>query len=82
MSKGQTSRLTKQHKSSGGATGIFGEDAQVHDKNGLHLSDNEIVSCDNYTGSCCCCKYKEDHYCLFRSVYIKNMDIKTCKYWR
>ena len=32
MSKGQTSRLTDQHISSGGATGIFGEDAQVHDK--------------------------------------------------
>lgn len=33
MSKGQTTRLTNQHKSSGGATGIFGEEAQVHDKN-------------------------------------------------
>jgi len=32
MSKGQTSRLTSQHVSSGGATGIFGEDAQEHDK--------------------------------------------------
>lgn len=32
MSKGQTGRLTDQHISSGGATGIFGEDAQVHDK--------------------------------------------------
>ena len=31
MSKGQTKRLTKQHISTGGATGIFGEDAQVHD---------------------------------------------------
>lgn len=32
MSKGQTGRLTSQHVSSGGATGIFGEDAQEHDK--------------------------------------------------
>src|SRR5579883_1302299 len=32
MSKRQTRRLTNQHKSSGGASGIFGEDAQVHDK--------------------------------------------------
>jgi len=32
MSKGQTTRLTKQQLSSGGAGGIFGEDAQVHDK--------------------------------------------------
>lgn len=32
MSKGQTRRLTNQHVSSGGASGIFGEDAQVHDR--------------------------------------------------
>ncbi len=32
MSKGQAKRLTKQHISSGGASGIFGEDAQVHDQ--------------------------------------------------
>lgn len=32
MSKRQTKRLTDQHISSGGASGIFGEDAQVHDK--------------------------------------------------
>ena len=32
MSKGQTRRLTKQHVSSGGASGIFGEKAQVHDR--------------------------------------------------
>ncbi|HMD76321.1 MAG TPA: EcoRI family type II restriction endonuclease [Terracidiphilus sp.] len=32
MSKGQTGRLTKQHVSSGGASGIFGENAQVHDQ--------------------------------------------------
>ena len=33
MSKGQTRRLTKQHISSGGASGIFGEVwAQVHDQ--------------------------------------------------
>lgn len=32
MSKRQTGRLTNQHISSGGASGIFGEDAQVHDK--------------------------------------------------
>lgn len=31
MSKGQTRRLTKQHILSGGASGIFGEDAIVHD---------------------------------------------------
>ena len=31
MSKGQSDRLTKQHISSGGASGIFGEDAQIHD---------------------------------------------------
>jgi len=31
MSKGQTKRLTEQHISSGGASGIFGEDAQVHE---------------------------------------------------
>ena len=32
MSKGQTRQLTKQHISSGGASGIFGEDAQAHDQ--------------------------------------------------
>lgn len=32
MSKRQTGRLTDQHISTGGATGIFGEDAQTHDK--------------------------------------------------
>ena len=32
MSKGQAKRLTRQHISSGGASGIFGEDAQVHDQ--------------------------------------------------
>lgn len=32
MSKRQTGRLTSQHILSGGASGIFGEDAQVHDK--------------------------------------------------
>lgn len=31
MSKGQTKRLTEQHISSGGASGIFGENAQVHE---------------------------------------------------
>ncbi len=31
MKKGQTRRLTEQHKSSGGASGIFGEKAKVHD---------------------------------------------------
>jgi type II restriction enzyme len=31
MSKGQAKRLTEQHISSGGASGIFGEDAQVHE---------------------------------------------------
>lgn len=32
MSKRQTGRLTNQHISLGGASGIFGEDAQVHEK--------------------------------------------------
>jgi type II restriction enzyme len=32
MSKGQTKRLTKQHISSGGPKGTFGEHAQEHDK--------------------------------------------------
>ncbi len=32
MSKRQTGRLTNQHISSGGASGIFGADAQAHDK--------------------------------------------------
>lgn len=32
MSKGQTKRLTTQHKSAGGACGIYGKDAQVHDR--------------------------------------------------
>ncbi|AFY60063.1 EcoRI family type II restriction endonuclease [Synechococcus sp. PCC 6312] len=32
MSKGQAKRLTKQHISSGGVSGIFGEEAQVHDQ--------------------------------------------------
>lgn len=32
MSKGQTERLTKQHGSRGGPSGIFGEGAQVHDR--------------------------------------------------
>jgi type II restriction enzyme len=31
MKKGQTSRLTRQHELSGGASGIFGEEAQAHD---------------------------------------------------
>ena len=31
MSKGQDKRLTEQHISTGGASGIFGEEAQVHD---------------------------------------------------
>ncbi|OQA58372.1 MAG: Type-2 restriction enzyme EcoRI [Candidatus Omnitrophica bacterium ADurb.Bin277] len=31
MSKGQAKRLTKQHSLSGGASGIFGKDAQAHD---------------------------------------------------
>lgn len=31
MSKGQTERLTEQQVSTGGASGIFGEDAQVHE---------------------------------------------------
>ncbi len=31
MKKGQTRRLTKQHIASGGASGIFGEDAKIHD---------------------------------------------------
>jgi type II restriction enzyme len=31
MSKGQRKRLTKQHISAGGASGIFGKDAQVHE---------------------------------------------------
>ena len=31
MKKGQTKRLTKQHIASGGASGIFGEDAKTHD---------------------------------------------------
>jgi len=31
MSKGQAKRLTKQHVLSGGASGIFGKDAQAHD---------------------------------------------------
>ena len=32
MSKGQTSRLTEQHIAHGGASGIFSDDAQIHDK--------------------------------------------------
>jgi type II restriction enzyme len=32
MSKRQTGRLTDQHVTTGGVVGIFGEDAQVHDK--------------------------------------------------
>lgn len=36
MSKGQTKRLTNQHVSSGGASGIFGENAQVHDVSVRH----------------------------------------------
>lgn len=32
MSKGQTRRLTEQHISSGGASGIFGKDSQLHDQ--------------------------------------------------
>ena len=38
MSKGQTQRLTSQHISSGGASGIFGEDAQTHDHSVGHAS--------------------------------------------
>jgi type II restriction enzyme len=40
MSKGQTKRLTNQHISSGGASGIFGEDALVHDKSVGRISMN------------------------------------------
>jgi type II restriction enzyme len=32
MSKGQAKRLTKQHITSGGASGIFGGEAQEHDQ--------------------------------------------------
>ena len=32
MSKRQTGRLTDQHVTTGGVVGIFGKDAQVHDK--------------------------------------------------
>jgi type II restriction enzyme len=40
MSKGQTKRLTTQHISSGGATGIFGEDAQTHEHSVSNASLN------------------------------------------
>ena len=40
MSKGQTKRLTVQHISSGGASGIFGEDAQVHEHSVTSASEN------------------------------------------
>jgi len=40
MSKGQTKRLTEQHILSGGASGIFGEDAQVHDHSVSSASSN------------------------------------------
>jgi len=40
MSKGQTRRLTKQHISYGGASGIFGDDAQAHDKSVGRASKN------------------------------------------
>ena len=40
MSKRQTTRLTKQHVSSGGASGIFGEDAHVHEKSVGRASKN------------------------------------------
>lgn len=52
MSKGQTERLTKQHKSSGGAGGIFGEDAQVHDRSvrraGKAVCDNLVREYEKY----------------------------------
>jgi len=47
MSKGQTSRLTSQHVSSGGVTGIFGEDAQAHDKSVGVASINVFKSLQN-----------------------------------
>jgi type II restriction enzyme len=40
MSKRQTRRLTKQHISSGGASGIFGEYAHAHDKSVDRASKN------------------------------------------
>lgn len=52
MSKGQTGRLTKQHVSSGGVTGIFGEDAQAHDKSvgfaSLNVFKNLKAAYPNY----------------------------------
>jgi type II restriction enzyme len=42
MSKGQTKRLTKQHRSSGGASGIFGESAQEHD-NSVKLASEKVL---------------------------------------
>lgn len=50
MSKGQTRRLTKQHISSGGASGIFGEEAQVHD-NAVGRASKNVFDClkQNYS---------------------------------
>lgn len=42
MSKKQAERLTNQHISSGGATGIFGEDAQTHEKSVVTASINVL----------------------------------------
>lgn len=40
MSKGQTKRLTKQQGARGGASGIFGVDAQVHDRSVRRAGNN------------------------------------------
>ncbi len=41
MSKGQSKRLTNQHVLSGGASGIFGENAQVHDQS-VHRAATKV----------------------------------------
>jgi len=43
----------------------------------------EIVPSEKWEESCDFCESQEDsHYCLFWSQQIKNMDLKTCRYFK
>jgi hypothetical protein len=50
-------------------------------KNVAEIVEDGVIPCDNPLRSCCCCNSKEDHYCNIQQEIIRNMNIKTCKYW-
>lgn len=72
MSKGQTRRLTKQHVSSGGASGIFSENAQVHDQSVRRAAMGVFEALKQ--------KYKKKYQFRFRESITKheiNMKLKS-----